>query len=1169
MKTSRKVTILLILCLLIAAFPNTAYSLETRVFFISNENDLLQLADDCRLDTYSQGLTVILTRDIQITNDEFRGIPTFGGTFNGNDHVISGVTMNHEGSTYGLFRYIQTSGLVQNLQVNIDLQLAGTENRIGGIAGENRGIIENCNVNGLLTGKSHIGGIAARNESTGQIIDCQFTGTVTGENFSGGIAGENYGLVKNCTNSGAINTTVTLSPLHLEDISINKINESETILSSTNSGGITGFNRGIIENCKNEGSIGYPHVGYNIGGIAGRQDGYISTSVNQGTVMGRKDVGGIVGQMEPYQVIKSDEDFFRELEEELDKLQTSINKTYDQVDLSNEEINSQLENVNRAIANVADRMEILSDRTVDFADENIETINTTLDRIHSVVVDLEGATSELKMGSIDVSKGLTDMNAGFICLSMSAHDIEKGFGEINDALADVSMGMNEINKGAEQMEEGFNHLDAAVSNNESLDQAIEEINRGMDAINDGMEATLSALNQIADILSAADDPLNTDLDEIIEKTKDDIESAQTSFDLAADEMEKALTHLQEEYEKDSKEISLAMTYFRQASSYFQTSLDYFNMGIADLSDASVYFENASKMMGYSMDNFSAATQDFKRGSDHLTLAMNQINQTLEREAALGAPQFSLLGERVDAAKKDLFITGDKLVSEMSELNEVTHQTVEDLTDDLRAINDQVFVVIDLIKKGYQNSMDKDREVFNDISDDEMPDADAKKFINMEPTFGYVVNCTNSGDISGDINVGGVIGTLAIDYDFDPEGDLTNKESNILNFQFQTKGVLAECENTGLVTAKKDYAGGIVGRMDLGSLFGCFNHSTVASSDGNYVGGIAGGSYSVIRNSYSLSRLSGLDFVGGITGYGTEIIACTSMIKIDHGVEFIGSIAGDIQDGMNEKSPLKAEQDNPGKHIDEPRVAENIFVGSNWAGIDSISYAEKAEPIKYAALLDDPNLPDAFKSLQLTFVSDDHIIAEFPFAYHENIPLEKLPDVPEKQGYIGRWPDYDFDQLSFPDTIRAEYIPLKKVIASESNNEPARLLVEGIFSPDASVTLTDDHTPGLDLLTDMTKVGQWQLAVMNNQETNESYTYHIYAPDHQDYELYALLGSKWQKIDTLSDGSYLVFQWPTDELVFCIYEKGFDMKYYAIAAILILFLAQILIIRRRRRKRLAH
>ena len=1169
MRGNKFAGMMMVISLLLSVAQTNVYSLEQPIYFVNDEEDLIQLAENCTLDTYSQGLKVILNADIQISDEKFKGIPTFGGEFNGRNYTISGVKLTRDGSTFGFFRYIQTTGVVQNLKVEVNFQPTGTENRIGGIAGENRGIIENCDVYGILSGKNHVGGIVAKNEETGQIIDCTFTGKLTGENFSGGIVGENHGLIKNCKNKGAVNTTVTPSTLKLKDINFSEINSAEEIITSTNSGGITGFNRGIMEGCVNEGVVGYPHVGYNVGGIAGRQDGYIGSSVNHGDVFGRKDVGGIVGQMEPYQVIKSDEDFFKELEKELDSLQEAIDKTYDQVDRSNEEVSSQLETVNRSIANVADRMEILSNKTVDYADENIETINDTLDRIHNVVGDLERATEEMRDGAADFSAGLNDVNVGFITMSMSIESMNQGVGKISEGLTDISVAVNEIQEGANQMQQGFDHLDAAISNNESLDQAVEEINSGMEQINNGMKAITDAFMKMADI-RVAEDPLNTDLEEIIEQTKDDLEAAKTSFNLATEEMSKALDHLQEEYEKDSEEISLAMTYFRQASSYFQASLGWLNRGIKDFNESSTYFENVSKMMGHSIDNFSEATRKFENASNHMTVSINQINQTLDREAKLGAPQFSILGESVNAAKNELFVSGDKLIVEVQELNEVTKSTVDAVTDDLRAINDQVVVIVDLIKRTYQNSMDEDREIYDDISDDELAKADAEKFKEMEPAFGYVLNCSNTGSINGDINVGGISGTLAIDYDFDPEGDLTSTESNVMNFQFQTKGVLAECENTGLVTAKKDYAGGIVGRMDLGSLFECFNNSEVVSSDGNYVGGIAGGSYSMIRNSYSLSHLSGIDYIGGITGFGTEIVGCTALVSIDEAAEFIGMIAGDVEDGMFEEESMQAET-SVGIEIEklntQPLVLNNKFVSEDWAGIDGISYSKKAEPVAYEDLLGDENLPETFRQLKLTFVANEMKV-EYPFAYEGSIDVKDLPVIPEKSGYFGQWPEYEYDQLMFPDTIEVEYVPLVQVLASEEEGKAAQILAEGSFTPGASLEMVADSETRMDLLTDMEKISQWYVAIKGNGIPNESYTFRYYSPDQKKSELFAWKDNGWQKLDTVLDGSYFVFQWPQEELVFTVYKEGLDPTIYIGAGSLALLLALLIVIKARKKRRLA-
>ena len=67
-----------------------------------------------------------------------------------------------------------------------------------------------------------------------------------------------------------------------------------------------------------------------------------------------------------------------------------------------------------------------------------------------------------------------------------------------------------------------------------------------------------------------------------------------------------------------------------------------------------------------------------------------------------------------------------------------------------------------------------------------------------------------------------------------------------------------------------YSGGVVGLMDLGRVSGCQGYGPVSSSDGDYVGGIAGASYGFIRDSWARCQLSGKDYVGGVAGYGSTI-----------------------------------------------------------------------------------------------------------------------------------------------------------------------------------------------------------------------------------------------------------------------------------------------------------
>ena len=50
---------------------------------------------------------------------------------------------------------------------------------------------------------------------------------------------------------------------------------TENVADITDIGGIAGQSGGVIRACMNRGTVGYQHMGYNVGGIAGSQTGYI------------------------------------------------------------------------------------------------------------------------------------------------------------------------------------------------------------------------------------------------------------------------------------------------------------------------------------------------------------------------------------------------------------------------------------------------------------------------------------------------------------------------------------------------------------------------------------------------------------------------------------------------------------------------------------------------------------------------------------------------------------------------------------------------------------------------------------------------------------------------------------------------------------------------------
>lgn len=85
--------------------------------YLSSADDLIQLAKDCRLDSWSQNRTVVLEADIDLSSVDFNGIPSFGGTWEGQNHAITGLSLSQDGSVQGLFRYVQQGALVRDMTV--------------------------------------------------------------------------------------------------------------------------------------------------------------------------------------------------------------------------------------------------------------------------------------------------------------------------------------------------------------------------------------------------------------------------------------------------------------------------------------------------------------------------------------------------------------------------------------------------------------------------------------------------------------------------------------------------------------------------------------------------------------------------------------------------------------------------------------------------------------------------------------------------------------------------------------------------------------------------------------------------------------------------------------------------------------------------------------------
>jgi len=232
--------------------------------YISTAQELKSVADNVKKGNTYEGKNIVLRQDIDLSSvcgasigdlaveiswdsigDKER---SFNGTFDGNNHTISGLYINSSNSDcIGLFGHMGEKAVIKNLTVDGYIGADADRNEsyyVGAIAGRNEGVIENC------YNKADI--------------------SVSGSMIVGGIVGDNNGTIRKCSNSGVISTDKYLA------------------------GGICGRNFGEIENSFNMGNVSGDMI---IGGICAQVFyGNIHNCYNIGMIKGNEGVvGGILG----------------------------------------------------------------------------------------------------------------------------------------------------------------------------------------------------------------------------------------------------------------------------------------------------------------------------------------------------------------------------------------------------------------------------------------------------------------------------------------------------------------------------------------------------------------------------------------------------------------------------------------------------------------------------------------------------------------------------------------------------------------------------------------------------------------------------------------------------------------------------------------------------------
>lgn len=175
----------------------------------------------------------------------------FRGTFNGNGHTMSNISMQSDERYVGLFAVAQDAHIYDVTLENCKIE-STTAIGSGGIIGfANNCEVENCRFDGYIYGKEgSVGGIVGNNWSeiknslvSGEIVGSTQSGSYSWQSVSnsfgtGGISGDNSNYIYCCKNYAKIS----------DDVEEHESNNSR-------SGGISGGNSGIINSCVNYGNV--------------------------------------------------------------------------------------------------------------------------------------------------------------------------------------------------------------------------------------------------------------------------------------------------------------------------------------------------------------------------------------------------------------------------------------------------------------------------------------------------------------------------------------------------------------------------------------------------------------------------------------------------------------------------------------------------------------------------------------------------------------------------------------------------------------------------------------------------------------------------------------------------------------------------------------------------
>lgn len=946
-------------------------------------------------------------------------------------------------------------------------------------------------------------------------IDLNFDGSAKGLCFELGEGGEIRNLnisgkvkAKKVTDGAASISDVIGSVVKNAGISTDIINENSISVL----GGIVGKNQGRVINCSFDGEIEGDAI---VGGIVGQneENGYIEACYNVSSVLGNKDTGGVVGKN--YGWVKSSK--------------------------NSGKVNSSPVEESHNIGGICGINDGVLENCLNDAEIGYKNVGIN---IGGIVGNQSGCVIECQnIGDIFGSKSVGGIFGRFEPYTdISIEDLDRVKDDVNEIRENVKSDIdnswnntiNDIDSLRDRLNNDINGvLDSLTSSQTGLLDAIRDRISSSDSgsLIGLLDSLSDSAREISDDLGGLSESGSLLLDQLNDETKGSLGEALDSINNTIDTANRAGESLNDVLQDVDNLITDANDAYNDGD--WQTlsdRLDSLDGRLDYIQDTML--DPISSSITSSLNAVTRTLNSIRNDSNDIADAISGPLKQAETILKNAKAQIDAANEQITKIRTDIKQAIEKVKDILSGLFPTAKpKTVGSVISDTIFMTAYADEKLDLNEDEIKDTLKNLTSVDIDIS---------RNVAGMNTDDALVMYCVNSGEVTGEKDLGGIGGTIGIESAVKYGNNVTLPSGKIITPTSIVKAVVNGCISEGEVFSRNGYGGGVVGDASFGIIKNSVTETNITSDEGGYVGGIAGYSKGKIYNCAAISDLKGSDHVGGIAGEGDTIATCYALPRIDGVVEKSGAITG-TAGGV---------------------VQNNYFIKEGLSGIDGTDYEGKAVALDYTEMTGADNIPEKMTGFsndtwymgsgdiflpqnrvlsdnsasnigaliksksaeyaafhfKVKFDIDEETVKEFTVDYNTVLNSEEIPDIEPRDGYCPQWDKDTSDPIRRNTIFKAEYLDAVKTLGTAE--EPPLLLVEGNFKDGSEVHAWEADSEG-EYSGDYKTVAAYEFEI--TPEYSGKIKVHIRDKDEDGNCIGIVINGKTKILDAERDGSYLVFE----------------------------------------------